>query len=148
MGGPSQGWTGLWWVVWFGPFSQSIICSQVMCSWEKGCREANWSLRLNSWWDLGKTRSFHTWHQGIIPCKAVLLTAGLGQLPHVAFEMEGALPHYPSPGQRGFSAVDYSGGDILIQVCILTEGCCSVLLGVLLCQKLSYNVWERPFSLF
>lgn len=56
------------------------------------------------------------------------------------FEMEG--------GQRGFSAVDYSGGDIAIQVHILTEGCCSLLLGVLLCQKQSHSVWEHLFSLF
>lgn len=46
--------------------------------------------------------SLHMWHQGFIPCKAVLLTAGLGQLPHVPLEMERALPHSPSTGQRGF----------------------------------------------
>lgn len=55
----------------------------------------------NSWWDLGKPMpSFHMWHQGFIPCKAVFLTAGLGQLPHVPLEMKGALPHSPSTGQE------------------------------------------------
>jgi len=71
----------------------------------------------------------HMWHRGFIPCKAVLLTAGLGQLPQVPLKMEGALPRSPSAGQRGFSAVDYSGGEIIIQVCILKEGYCSVLFG-------------------
>lgn len=75
--------------------------------------------------------SFHRWHQGLIPGKAVLLTADPGQL---LLEMEGALPRSPSAGQRGFSAVDYSAGDIIIQACISTDGYCSVLFGVLLCQ--------------
>lgn len=119
-----------------------------MCSWEKGCREINWSPCLNIWWDLGETmHSFHMWYQGFISCKAVLHTAGSGQLPLVALEVKAALPHSCSSGQRGFSAVDYSGGDI-IQVYILTKGYCSVLLGVLLCQELSHNLWECPSSLF
>lgn len=91
--------------------------------------------------------SFHTWHQGFVPRKAVLHTAGSGQLPLVPLEMEAALPLSYSSGQRGFSEADYSGGDI-IQVCILTEGYYSVLLGVLLCQKMSNSVWKCLFFSF
>lgn len=138
---PKMDWTLVGGLV--GPCSQSIKWSKVMCRWEKGCREANWSLCINSWWDLGKMmHSFHTQHKD---SSHVLLAAGLGQLPHVPLGMGVALPRSQSSGQRDFSAVDYSGGDIVIQVCSLTEGCCSALLCAGTCHTMCRNI---PFLFF